>query len=90
MRIVAYSYNAEFKCVHHATEDWQIEYLKRADPLEEPNFDSNGLPMDLIDSEGNPVHPIHDHDDEATHAEDECGDCLWEAISARKEGDGAN
>jgi hypothetical protein len=37
--------------------------------------DEHGLPMDLIDREGNPVHPVYDIDEDVDGAFTHCGDC---------------
>lgn len=71
MRIIGYTYDADVHCPTCTLEKAAIGLLIRQPPLQ-LDTDEHGLPYDLIDREGNPVHPIMDIDEhDFTH----CGDC---------------
>jgi len=72
MKIVAYTYEADFHCPACAVEAAAVGLLKREPPLDSWT-DEHGLAADLIDREGNRIHPVFDIDE---HEHDEtCGDC---------------
>jgi len=72
-RIVAYTYEADVHCPDCAAHHAFTGLLRRMPPLR-LDTDEHGLAFDLIDREGNPVHPVFSTDergDSLTH----CGDC---------------
>ena len=70
-RIIAYTYCADVHCPACASADADVGILHRAPPLS-LDVDEHGLAYDLIDREGNRVHPVFSTDEhEFTH----CGDC---------------
>lgn len=71
MHIIAYTFDADVHCPDCTEHAAAVGLLQRLPPLV-MHTDEHGLPMDLIDREGNTVFPIYDimeHD--FTH----CGDC---------------
>lgn len=75
MKVIGYAYDADYHCPHCAQRDAACGILKRYPPLK-MGTDGNGLALDLIDREGNPVHPVFSTD-EAIGGEDHpvCGEC---------------
>lgn len=76
MRIVGYCYEADVHCPACAEHHAAVGCLTRQPPLE-MGADEHGLAFDLIDREGNPIHPVFDIDEDSislTH----CGDCRQE------------
>lgn len=73
MRIIAYTYEADFHCIdctvkrykshgffdHHG-EPWHSNYHAR---LERPRLDSEGVHVYIRDNEGNLVHPVFSTDE---------------------------
>ncbi len=69
MRIIAYTFEADVHCPACTRERFKNQSL---DGLSNDDFDQHWLRYDLVDREGNPVHPVVDIDEnEFTH----CGDC---------------
>lgn len=75
MRIIAYSYLAALHC------PYCTRYALRAYPQQitrstsgPAQLDEHGLPDDLIDREGNPVHPVFSTDELAP--DEVCDDCF--------------
>jgi hypothetical protein len=73
MRIIGYAYEADVHCPACAFNAAAAGLLKREPPLEVGDGDEHGLTGDLVDREGNPVHPIFDIDEGA--GDEVCGDC---------------
>lgn len=73
MRIIAYTYCADVHCPDCALRDFHIGQLTLPAPSAN---DWHGLPVSLIDREGNPVHPVFTTDEhDFTHCCD-CGERL--------------
>lgn len=73
MRIIGYTYDADMHCPACTVRDAGLGILTRQMPHRATLSDEHGLGYDLIDAEGNPVHPIFSTDDNS-HLE-YCGDC---------------
>ena len=74
MRIIAYTYCADVHCPECTKRDAAVGIIKREPPLR-MGTDMHGITEDLVDSEGNRVHPVLDIDEhDFTH----CGDCREE------------
>ena len=69
-RIIAYTYAADVHCPACADAAYAAGWLVRSGRHGE--YDEHGLPMSLIDSEGNPVHPVFSTDE---HDFTSCNDC---------------
>ena len=69
-RIIAYTYDADVHCPACADAAYAAGRLVRSGRQGE--YDEHGLPMSLIDSEGNPVRPVFSTDE---HDFTSCGDC---------------
>ena len=69
-RIIAYTYDADVHCPDCADAAYAAGWLVRSGRHGE--YDGHGLPMSLIDSEGNPVHPVFSTDE---HEFTNCSDC---------------
>ena len=69
-RIIAYTYCADVHCPCCADAAYAAGWLVRSGRQGE--YDAHGLPMSLIDGEGNPVHPVFSTDE---HDFTSCGDC---------------
>lgn len=70
-RIIAYTYEADVHCPECAEHAAAVGLLKRQPPLQ-LGTDEHGIAYDLIDSEGNPVHPVFTTDE---HGFTHCGEC---------------
>jgi hypothetical protein len=70
MDVIGYTYDADVHCIDCTQLAADVGILKREPPLV-MKTDENGIAQDLVDSEGNPVHPIFG-DAEQTEV---CGDC---------------
>ena len=69
-RIIAYTYAADVHCPACADAAYAAGWLVRSGRHGE--CDEHGLPMSLIDPEGNPVHPVFSTDE---HDFTSCSDC---------------
>lgn len=70
-RVIAYTYEADVHCPDCANHRAAVGLLTRRPPLQ-IGTDEHGLAFDLVDREGNPVHPVFSTDEhDFTH----CGDC---------------
>ena len=69
-RIIAYTYDADVHCPACADAAYAAGWLVRSGRHGE--YDEHGLPMSLIDREGNPVRPVFSTDE---HDFTSCGDC---------------
>ena len=69
-RIIAYTYCADVHCPDCADAAYAAGWLVRSGRHGE--YDEHGLPMSLIDSEGNPARPVFSTDERHT---DHCSDC---------------
>lgn len=69
-RIIAYTYAADVHCPACADAAYAAGWLVRSGRQGE--YDEHGLPMSLIDSEGNPVRPVFSTDE---HEFTSCSDC---------------
>lgn len=78
--IVGYAYNADLHCITCTKADYSNRIIKRGTPA---GFqaDDNGIPLDAIDREGNPVHPVFV---DTADGSDMCGDCCRPLITARE------
>lgn len=74
MKIIGYSYCADVHCPDCAARDAAVGILKRV-PLLQMGTDEHGLAYDLVDREGNPVHPMFTTDE---YEFEVCGDCRQE------------
>lgn len=72
MKIIAYTYEADIYCPDCAIYAAATGQLRR-EPGLALRIDEHGLATDLVDSEGNRIHPVFDID-EYEHDET-CGDC---------------
>jgi hypothetical protein len=76
MRIVAYAYQADVHCPK-CTRDAVAAGVLKPDPSHchaSPGVtDSNGLGQDLVDREGNILHPLYSFEIEGREV---CGTCL--------------
>ena len=70
-RIIAYTYCADVHCPTCASADADVGILERKPPLS-LDVDEHGLTFDLVDREGNPVHPVFSTDE---HEFTSCSDC---------------
>lgn len=73
MRIIGYTYEADFHCPECAFNEAVTGSLKRQPPLY-VGSDECGMAMDLVDREGNKVRPVYDIDEAVNAAY--CGDCF--------------
>lgn len=73
MRIIGYTYEADFHCPECAFNEAAAGLLKRQPPLY-VGSDECGMAMDLVDREGNKVRLVYSIDEGATAAY--CGDCF--------------
>ena len=69
-RIIAYTYCADVHCPACADAAYAAGRLVRSGRQGE--YDEHGLPMSLIDGEGNPVRPVFSTEEYWVYA---CGDC---------------
>ena len=69
-RIIAYTYCADMHCPYCADAAYATGRLVRSGRHGE--YDEHGLPMSLIDTEGNPVRPVFSTDE---HEFTSCSDC---------------
>ena len=69
-RIIAYTYCADVHCPGCADAAYAAGWLVRSGRQGE--YDEHGLPMSLIDGEGNPAHPVFSTEEYWVYA---CGDC---------------
>lgn len=72
MRIIGYSFEADIHCSACTEHKAAIGVLKRQPPLN-PKPDEHGIAQDLVDREGNSVHPIFRTDE--IDEDSACGDC---------------
>lgn len=70
-RIIAYTYDADVHCPGCADAAYAAGWLVRSGRQGE--YDEHGLPMSLIDSEGNPVHPVFSTDEPDFTSCSDCG-----------------
>lgn len=80
--IIAYTFDADVHCPNCTAEAAANGTLTRVPPLS-LETDENGIAVDLIDSEGNAVHPVFDNVDapEGMH----CGCCGCEIVEPEPE-----
>ncbi len=62
MRIIAYTYDADWHCPDCAREAAALGLLRREPPLQ-LGTDEHGLAYDLVDKENNPIHPVFSTDE---------------------------
>lgn len=67
-RIVAYTYEADVHCVN-CTNTRFGQYIRFP-------RDTNGIPLDSTDREGNTIHPVFSTDEVTTTHFTHCGTCL--------------
>jgi len=72
MKIIGYAYMAALHCPDCAQLSADVGILERRPPLR-TGTDAHGLAYDLVDREGNEVHPVFDTDE--PDAGDWCDDC---------------
>lgn len=77
MRVIGYTYEADVHCPSCAFNAAAVGLLKREQPLA-LGSDEHGLAFDLVDREGNPIHPIFSTDEGADV--EVCGDCGEELL----------
>lgn len=75
MQIMAYTFEADIHCPACTKQTAQRMLLDHRHPyaMGESCLDDNGIEYDLVDSEGNLIHPVF-NTDEACHLT-HCGDC---------------
>src|SRR5206468_10817677 len=81
MRVIAYTYEADWHCI--ACTKARTFRCDGTHPYAEPGLDENGIAMDLIDREGNVLHPVFSTDELPCHIPSSeggynpvsCGDC---------------
>lgn len=75
--VVGYTYDADFHCPDCTRDAMRSGRLQTGLVIGErdykPSADENGIPEDLIDSEGNEIHPVFLGD---CQGDEICGDCL--------------
>lgn len=74
MRIIAYTYGADVHCpacTVTALRNGQL-HIDNANPLKHVAGDEFGIPLNVVDREGNLIHPAFDIDE---HGFTHCGDC---------------
>ena len=69
--VVGYAYNAALHCIECTRAAADVGLLTREPPLKLA-CDEHGIALDLVDSDGNPVHAVFCG--EESHGE-HCGDC---------------
>ena len=72
-RIIAYTYCADVHCPDCTSADADVGILRREPPLR-PDVDEHGLAYDLIDREGNPIHPVFSTDEFDFTSCSDCGE----------------
>lgn len=77
MKVIAYTYEADYHCLDCATKRFghgeQAGKLAVASlPIAAVEFDENWIPYNQEDNEGNPIHPVFSTDDLENAS---CGDC---------------
>lgn len=88
MKTIAYAFEADLHCVpctKQATSRMQVDnYHPHAHGLSSSpsgNRDENGLHYNLVDSEGNLIHPVFDIDENPDYPRPQhCGDCQEEIL----------
>lgn len=75
MRIKAYTYWADVHCPPCTEHAASVGILKRKPPMQ-VGTDGHGTAFDLIDPDGNPIHPVYDIDEDIDGVMTHCGDCL--------------
>lgn len=73
-RIIAYTFNAAAHCPYCTCNALACGTLTRRPPLACGTGDEHGVPVDAVDSEGNPVRPVFSTDEHAITNCDRCGD----------------
>ena len=73
-RIIAYTFNAAVHCPSCTCNALACGTLTRRPPLACGTGDEHGVPVDAVDSEGNPVRPVFSTDEHAETNCDRCGD----------------
>ena len=86
MRIVGYTYAAEAHCIECTRRDADCGVLVRQPPLL-LNTDQHGIAQDLIDREGNSLHPIFSTDEQADYC---CCECVRRFLDRRGNTDPEN
>ena len=79
MKVIAYAYGAAKHCPDCTKKDWESDRLQRdANHVHaSPGLDDNGLPFDLVDSEGNIIGAEFDDTEVDCPAHcDKCGEFL--------------
>ena len=76
--VIGYSWQADMHCVDCTRHAANVGLLKREPPLS-MDTDEHGLATDLVDSEGNEIHPVFAGDEGAS--DERCGDCGDELMS---------
>ncbi len=74
MRVIAYAYEADVHCPACTAKAAQRMKLDHSHPyaMGESCGDDNGIEYDLVDSEGNLIHPVFDIDENNFK---HCSDC---------------
>lgn len=70
-RIIAYTFEADVHCPDCTEHKAAIGALRREPPLQ-MGTDEHGIATDLVDREGNQVHPVFSTDE---HGFSHCSDC---------------
>ena len=74
MKIIAYTYEADVHCpacTKLSTERMQLDH-SHPYAMGDAGEDDHGIEYDLVDSEGNLIHPVFNVDE---HGFTHCGDC---------------
>lgn len=73
MQILAYTYSAAMHCVECTRNAADVGLLTREPPLQ-LTTDQHGIAQDLVDNEGNPIHPVFHHEDIDGEYCDDCSE----------------
>lgn len=87
--IIAYTFNAAAHCPSCTCNALACGTLTRRPPLACGTGDEHGVPVDAVDSEGNPVRPVFSTDEHAVTNCDRCGDPIGDDDGIPCDGCGA-
>ena len=77
MKIIAYTYEADVHCPACTKKAGQRMLLDHRHPYAMGTswIDDNGIEYDLVNSEGNLIHPVFNTDEDPDGTFTRCGDC---------------
>lgn len=78
MKVIAYTYEADVHCPSCAKARSQALRLDHNHPyaIGTPMLDECGIDYDLVDCEGNLIHPVFDTDEHEFTACSDCGEAV--------------